>query len=81
MTREQIINFPVTKEMRIDMINWAKDCIWEDYNDTEFDDFTNAALVRGIESNYYGGMAGFLADSSVSCLDELGSPRTRSFSF
>ena len=63
MTREQIINFPVTNEMRIDMINWAKDCSWEDYNDTDFDDFTNAALVRGIEANYYGGMAGFVADT------------------
>ena len=63
MTREQIINFPVTKEMRIDMINWAKDCSWGDYNDTDFDDFTNAALVRGIEANYYGGMAGFVADT------------------
>ncbi len=51
-----------TAEQIAEMRDWISDCTWGDLDPEEIDDLPDEAVVRGVDTHYDGGVAGFLAD-------------------
>lgn len=54
----------MTTEQLTEARGWIADCVWDDLDESEIADLSDAQIERGIRRHYDGGIEQFIADAS-----------------